>query len=346
MTLRREQEPHREMGAKEAAAWWIARQHSSPSAADMANFEAWRRASPENAAAYETMQGIWALAGGVAERPGVKALRFKALSFAPVLQRRWLAAAGLAAVVLAGTAYFALTANTAHAPTVTANSGRLAVLDKSYSTAVGATKVVLLPDGSRVTLDTGSAVRATYSQTERRVTLLGGQAIFEVAKHQERSFIVEVGDRRVMATGTAFNVRLKSTSIEVTLIEGRVVVGQLGATANAGTELRPGQQLVTKAGAVETVSDVDLTQATAWQTGRLMFANQRLDAVVAEINRYSLQHVVLQGQPLAGLRISGVFRTGKPMEVLNALKQIYAINLATDPSGNIIVSSASSARKF
>lgn len=81
---------------------------------------------------------------------------------------------------------------------------------------------IILPDGSIVALQGDSSVRVSYSATERRVTLDGGEAHFTVAKAPRRPFIVEVKGVAVRAVGTAFNVRVASDAVAVLVTEGQV----------------------------------------------------------------------------------------------------------------------------
>jgi len=82
----------------------------------------------------------------------------------------------------------------------------------------------ILEDGSTVELNRGAVVTVRYSVGERRVTLERGEALFTVATNPERPFIVRAGGVDVRAIGTAFNVRLDASEVEVLVTEGRVAV--------------------------------------------------------------------------------------------------------------------------
>ena len=95
-----------------------------------------------------------------------------------------------------------------------------------YGTAVGATRVISLPDGSRLTLDTDSQVEVTIDGKARTVQLERGQAFFEVAHDRQRPFVVDTGRLSVTAVGTAFSVRRVGSDIRVVVAEGTVRLGQ------------------------------------------------------------------------------------------------------------------------
>jgi transmembrane sensor len=93
-----------------------------------------------------------------------------------------------------------------------------------FTTDIGEHRSLALADGSTVDLNARSKVLVEFSASERRVELLEGQALFQVAKDKSRPFIVKSGDATVRAVGTQFDVDRKNTGTTVTVIEGRVVV--------------------------------------------------------------------------------------------------------------------------
>jgi len=94
----------------------------------------------------------------------------------------------------------------------------------SYSTDIGERRSVELSDGSMVDLNGRSKLRVEFSGAQRRVDLLQGQALFQVAKDKARPFIVRSGEAIVRAVGTQFDVDRKTSGTTVTVLEGRVVV--------------------------------------------------------------------------------------------------------------------------
>ncbi len=93
-----------------------------------------------------------------------------------------------------------------------------------YSTDIGERRSITLADGSTVDLNARSKLRIEFSSAERRVELLDGQALFQVAKDKQRPFIVHSGDATVRAVGTQFDVYRKDSGTTITVLEGRVAV--------------------------------------------------------------------------------------------------------------------------
>ena len=205
-------------------------------------------------------------------------------------------------------------------------------LPDTYSTQRGERRVVTLADGSQIQLDSSTDLRVRYSARARELTLLRGQARFDVAHDVERPFSVTAAGEKVVATGTAFNVDLHKSQLVVTLIEGHVVVlsrrtsallpiqpfrltpaapkvPNQGSQPGLGVELDAGEQLVVSAGGTSSIAPANIERSTAWQSGRLIFNDEPLSSVVEQVNRYARQPLVLADAATAGLRISGVFST-------------------------------------
>jgi len=109
----------------------------------------------------------------------------------------------------------------------------------SYATDIGEHRSLALSDGSTVDLNARSKLRIEFSAAERRVELLEGQALFQVAKDKSRPFIVTSRDATVRAVGTQFDVDRKAAGTTVTVLEGRVVVYSEAQTVAPLSTARP-----------------------------------------------------------------------------------------------------------
>ena len=108
-----------------------------------------------------------------------------------------------------------------------------------YSTDIGERRSITLADGSTVDLNARSKLRIEFSSAERRVELLNGQALFQVAKDKHRPFIVHSGDATVRAVGTQFDVYRKDSGTTITVLEGRVAVYSSARTDQINTASKP-----------------------------------------------------------------------------------------------------------
>lgn len=330
--------------AEEAAEWLIVLQGEHVPLASRERFEAWRAQSSENAEVFSRMAAIWQSTDAIAAVPDMLAVRHAALA-APSRPRRYWRFALAAASILAVTSFGADMAfhdsRLAQLLTSTGLGSFVSPDHGEFATAVGERSTIMLNDGSVLTLDTNSAARVAYTSTERGITLLRGQALFDVAKHRPIPFVVHAGDRRIVATGTSFDVRLDKTAVEVTLLEGHVVVAQTALSrteaARAATELQPGEKLIAPRDAPVTVAVADISHVTDWRDGRLTFVDRPLVDAISEVNRYSETHVVLADGKLGTLHLNGMFRAGQPAEFAQALTRIYPVTVHATGDGSLIV---------
>lgn len=288
---------------------WLARMgRPGVSARDQAAFLAWLEADVDHLRQYEAAK---------ADQAALEGLRGDFITDIARLRRRERTAASTRRVVLAGG--LAVTAAAVAVVVLTPTLGS-APIEQVYESAPGQVTDVALEDGSHVTLDAGSAVRVAFADDVRRVTLERGAAYFDVAHDATHPFQVSVGDRQVIVTGTRFVTALTGDGAQVSLLQGRVLVGRRDAAEKAALDgalvLSPGERAVFKPGepAIEkAVADVDTT--TAWRRHRLVFRNAPLTDVVAAAARYSDAPLVIADADLARIRVTAVL----PLEGEGAL---------------------------
>jgi transmembrane sensor len=336
-----------------AARWRLKLLEPDISVRDRAAFERWLSDSPQHRCAFDAIDRAWNAAAVEAGDAEMLALREAALRVtSPHAQPKYLRYAAMAITLVLTLAIWIWGNNLpwVHRSARTADSSVSDpiltvqhVRKGDYETRVGERAIIRLVDGTVVTLDTAS--RATFDLTgrQREIRLLSGQANFEVAKNPEKAFIVYAADRKIIALGTAFDVRLEPLEVKVTLVEGKVAVDQLAMNSHRAVlsnalvraQLEPGEQLVASIGGGAKVQGTDLQRVTSWRQGRLVFVNDKLGAAVKEMNRYTAIPIVLAEAAVGDLRISGVFRTGQPQAFAHALTEYFAVE-ATD-QGNAVI---------
>lgn len=216
-----------------------------------------------------------------------------------------------------------------------------------YSTGVGEQQLVVLDDGSRMSLNTDSRVRVHLGRMQRTVSVEAGEALFEVAKDPRRPFVVRAGGSEVVALGTTFTVRLDTgrghadDALAVTLIEGQITVRQVpGSPADAlapaapvsmqaGERIRlargPGSPA---GGAKQKLDRPRIDEVVAWKRSEAIFDDVSLADAVSELNRYSRTPIVLVGgASLASLRVSGVYRTGDTAGFARAVAALHGLRV-------------------
>jgi transmembrane sensor len=193
---------------------------------------------------------------------------------------------------------------------------------EQYGTRRGEVKVVPLEDGTVMTLNTASTVEVNYSAGRREIRLLGGEAVFDVAKDAARPFVVEVGSASVRAVGTSFSAhRLENAPLHVLVREGVVQLEQ--SSLRAPLRLEANMHLELSEGAAEAkirmVDASEIGRRLAWMEGRIAFEGETLADAVAAFARYSDTSIVITDPALAQRQITGLFMANDPVSFARAV---------------------------
>lgn len=280
------------------AAAWAARVDRGPlSDVDQAALETWAAQDPRRAGAYAK---ALAVSVHLDRAAGLGA------DFAPAAhplaraadRRRLLATGGLlaAASVVGAVGYGALSLR-----------GRV-------TTGKGDIRRAPLADGSAVTLNTDTAIRAAFDGQIRRVELLRGEALFDVAKDPGRPFVVVAGDVRVRAVGTSFTVRTHADGqVGVVVREGVVEVWR-GAKGQPVRLAAEHAVQVAALGALRPtiVGAAAVDRAMAWRQGQIDLDGLTLGQAASEFARYSDRRIVVDDPAVAGLKVTGLFSATDP----------------------------------
>lgn len=166
----------------------------------------------------------------------------------------------------------------------------------TLTTAKAETYQLILSDGSKVWLNSGSSIRfpVYFTGKERRVEVTG-EAFFDVAHNSRQPFIAQVNGMEVKVLGTVFNVNAYSeeNKITTTLLEGKVMV-----TKEKHTEvLTPGEQAVLlHSGKIKVNNDADIEKAVGWKDGIFVFKGDDVKFVMNQLARWYDVHVIYKGE--------------------------------------------------
>lgn len=310
---------------------WLARAKSRRfTTGDQKALEAWLAASPDNQLAYERSERVSELGVGLKTRSDlVRAMPIYEELAHPQRSRHW----AVPAAVAAGVACMAL---------FLAVSGRVGPSDSplEMATAHGEQRQVRLADGTRVDLNTDTALKIAYSDSERRVHLDRGEGFFDVVK-EARPFVVQSGTTEVRVVGTRFSVRATEVGTDVVVAEGKVDVvpdtrGQTAASP-AKVELVPGNALrLDRRESFVRIAAIDPERVTAWRTGTIRFENATIPEVIAEVNRYARTPFVIDDDARTrDIRLSGSFRIGD-LEAVRYVLKSYGLE-SVNEDGRIVL---------
>ncbi|MEN2384205.1 sigma-70 family RNA polymerase sigma factor [Comamonas sp. A7-5] len=215
----------------------------------------------------------------------------------------------------------------------------------SWSSARGQQVRHGLPDGSSLLLDAASSARVQYFLARRVVTLVQGAAFFEVARDEQRPFMVEAAGVRVTVLGTRFGVDIEEGGqsgqrVSVQVASGRVRVQTLGADARTWQthELDAGQGLRLERGAAVRTQAAS-RDAAAWRHGELVFADATLGEALQRLGRYA--SFELQVTPGAAcLPLSGRVRIAQAHAWVSALPRALPVQVRQQPGGGLVLALA------
>jgi transmembrane sensor len=191
-----------------------------------------------------------------------------------------------------------------------------ALSEGTASTGIGETDVVPLADESIVTLNTNSKVVLRYTEAQRGIELVHGEALFDVAKDPRRPFIVRAGDTEVSAIGTSFVVRaLPDQPVEVLVREGIVEVKRPKISVAAPVRVVANVRAVAPSNAPIVTSPVthdDIARDLAWKDGKIAFDDESLADAAREFARYSKTPILIEDPEVATRTVTGLFMANDP----------------------------------
>lgn len=349
----------RERIASEAADWFTRLRESDVSREEHSQFALWLLRSPDHIAEYLAVTRAWTDVGlAQGEAFSVETLVQEALATSPPAPnivnfpqappeslRERAAASKAFFFSWRSVAVFAVAAVTAGVATLAYDR----YLNPAYFyTAIGEQRTIILGDNSVLKLNTDSAARVDIDEDERHIALIRGEAQFAVAKDPSRPFTVQTDNATVRAVGTVFNVRSLTDQTAVAVLEGRVEVASTAALPRASVDKghggeQPhvslsvgGRAAVSSNGEILIDAGPSLERARGWVAGQLTFADEPLGSIVAELNRYRRQPIVISDPAIEGLRISGTFGTNALPDFLEYLQTYRGVKAQAKEGGYIL----------
>ncbi|ENO88747.1 FecR domain-containing protein [Thauera linaloolentis] len=193
-----------------------------------------------------------------------------------------------------------------------------------YRTGTGERRDIVLADGTRVTLDTDTALDIRFGEHERRLHLRSGRIHIDTAPDGDsrRPFFVDTAQGRAQALGTRFTVRQDDGASHIAVYEGSVA---LIPRHGGGLTLGPSEQTRLHPHGTDAPRPTD-DRDTAWRQGMLIVSAMRLDDFIAELGRYRSGWLHCDPQ-VAALRVSGSFPLADTDRALDALANTLPVDI-------------------
>jgi hypothetical protein len=198
------------------------------------------------------------------------------------------------------------------------------------STPKGGVFQVVLPDGTKVWLNSASSLKfpIEFTGNERRVSLTG-EAYFEVAKNKDKPFFVDMNNVQVRVLGTHFNIAAyqDDNNITTTLLEGAVQV----KSNNQLSAIKPGEQAVidNNTNAIS-IKAANIEEVMAWKNGYFKFADEDIRSIMKKLSRWYDFDVEYHDE-LANVRLGGTFYRSKGInELLSYMEEVGKIHFKVE----------------
>ncbi|MBG7618260.1 FecR domain-containing protein [Herbaspirillum sp. AP02] len=303
----------------QALQWFVILASGEVTPAQRQAFATWLAANPAHASQWEAVSRFQGMLQGMPSQAASQALRRGAAGRPARTSRRQV----LALLLVAGTG--ALCYDRRHA---------YLALTADQRSAVGERRELVLPDGSRLVLDSDSAVDIRFADGLRRLVLRRGAIMVEtahLAAWAEQPFYVDTAQGRVQALGTRFVVRQEASPgwrqagrSRVEVMAGAVRITP-ARNAVGSALVGQGQQAVFDDLTVGAVAVLD-PNAQAWTQGMLIARERPLGDLLAELGRYR-PGLLQVDDAVAQIAVNGVFPLEDTDRVLAALEHAFPIRI-------------------
>lgn len=294
---------------EEALSWFVKMNSGDVSVEDEEAHRSWLKTSEANRSEYAKLGAVWSNLDDVADpRNNYGPSNLEVIETNQISRRRFISVGAIAAS-LAVITTVALVSEFS---------------TEQYSTSIGEQRNITLVDGSQIMMDAGTTLELKFTHNERRLHLLRGRAFFDVAKDKGRAFTVEANGGTATALGTRFTVHHWDEDVTVSVEEGTVAVFAPNSQ-NANVTMR--QKVSYRENNLSAVRDYDEGTEAAWRNGKLLFEDQPLRQVVADLNRYRPGIIYIIDPALNKLRVSGLFEVNNVESALDAIRYSLPVQI-------------------
>jgi transmembrane sensor len=287
-----------------ASAWIERRDRGNWSEEDESDLTVWLDENPANRITFWRMEAAWRRTERLAALRSTMPNRTKGALFFRI------AAATVLISVTAGSIWYYVSQP----------------VSVTYTTSIGGHETVMLADGSHIELNTDTAIRLSDTIASRKIWLEKGEAFFEITHDATRPLTVFVGSRRITDLGTSFVIRRDQNNLEVSVIEGRVSVGD-DIQKSKPLYLTRGDSVIASENRlfVTRKSPLELSNELGWRQGVIVFDNTSLADAAEQVSRYNAAKVTIAGKKLGQMTITGSVSATDPQEFLRMVRVAFGL---------------------
>lgn len=280
---------------REATGWIVRIKAHDASEADRRDFQAWLDADPDNPKAYAKLERTWGAVESLQHLRGRAAANETAPS-RPSWVRPAFAIAASALLAIGALYWFTRPA---------------APAGEHYATAPAEVRTITLADGTTVTLSGAGNASIAVTDTERRVELTSGYALFDVVHDESRPFIVHTPEGDITVLGTSFVVRVSGDEVRTTVLRGSVSGAAqrpgLFSSRSDSVTAQMNEEIVLSSGNAELIpiSAEAVPRRLAWRDNMLAFDGETLNEAIAQVSQQTGWEFELADPSLGEMRVGG-----------------------------------------
>jgi len=204
----------------------------------------------------------------------------------------------------------------------------------------GRTAQLELPDGSIVHLNAGTHFKyPPIFRASTREVILKGEAYFEVARNEQKPFIVNANDKAtIKVLGTHFNVSAyeDENSVKTTLVEGSVNVSS--RISGRSLQISTGQQADMDADGELNMKKVNTEEYTSWINGVFLFDKESFRSVLRKVERYYNIRFAFEEPSIGDIKISGKLNLKtEPEEIIEVLQATSSTSINSIKGGYYVI---------
>jgi ferric-dicitrate binding protein FerR (iron transport regulator) len=188
----------------------------------------------------------------------------------------------------------------------------------TISCAYGDKSNIVLPDSSRVCLNSGSKLsfNSDFKNGGRNV-ILEGEAFFSVSRDKDHPFRVKTTEIEIKVLGTQFNVKAypEEKYVSTTLVEGSLQI----SSQNEDMFIKPEEKMTfNKETRKMTLNKLaDISPEIDWKKGRLIFRNESLEELGPKLERWFDVDIVFADEQVKHRRFTGTLERESILEVIS-----------------------------
>ena len=203
----------------------------------------------------------------------------------------------------------------------------------NYATAFGETKVIVLPDGSQVTLNgnTRLSYNKEWAAQENREVWLCGEAYFHVVRFEHKGnlkFTVHTDKLDVEVLGTQFNVSDRKYSTQVVLNEGEIKINPGRKVKAAPMMMKPGELLeYSSTQETFTKKTVNPQMYSSWKNKMMVFEETTMQSIAARIESTYGYRIQFGDSALARRKLTGTIPSDNIEILLLTLSKLFNLEI-------------------